>query len=328
MLKRFASAMKGSATPLTLPAGDRTTADLFYYLATARWHMDQRPIVNVLLVHDLVGSAESWSPLTNAIARFPQGPFSPANPLYMYAVELRGHRNSPSLPEDSDVTMMSHVCDVSAFCAKHFHHSSETPAHVVGLGFGARVAALHALANPESTASLTLLLPQGNLFANAELSLPKLQLVAEVAQKSKSLADCHKSLRAKVPNPTELANLLHHLVEDAATGQVKLTLDCRQLASPSLVAWPSSIGNGVKFGPAQPVTVLHSSSTIVDAQVVSRTKALFPAVNFVATSANLTLGGISREDGSLLAEQLLQFSAGIVQAQAPDNEQLDDKTEQ
>jgi pimeloyl-ACP methyl ester carboxylesterase len=313
MLKRFASVVSGGgASALSLPAcQQQDRKSLFYSLATARWHMDQRPIVNMVLVHDLMGSAEAWSPLTNSIARFPQGPYSPASPLYMYSVELRGHRKSldPADVRNSEgATMMSHACDVSDFCSRHLIHSSTGAAHVVGLGFGARVAALYALANPSQVASLTLLLPRGNLFEPADVALPKLQLLASVAQKNKTLAACRDALRPLVPNPTELVNLLHLLEEDAGAGCVKLMLDTRQLVSPSLTAWPD-IGSSARLGSSQPVTVLHSSA--VDEQVSKRTQQIFPCASFVTTRVNMALGAISREDSDLLAEQVLRYSVGI-----------------
>lgn len=302
------------AQPLTL-AANVSGVPLRHTLSTARWHMDQRPIVNMVLVHDLLGCAESWASLTNGIAKLPATRQAPQHPLYVYSVTLRGHRTSPPGAADNNA-MMAHAADVAQFCETCLPHSSAAPVHLVGFGFGARVAALVALAKPEQCASLTMLLPEASLFAPATVSSAKIQFLADAKKHCKTFAECDEYLRKTVPNATERAHLMEQLFEPSVDGGMNLLLHCQALMSPALMEWPS-VG-GAHWGQKTPVTVLHNCRKDggVPAGVRNQTKGLFPSVEFHAVHANLSLGSVGRDDGAELAREVLTYSCGLVKMES------------
>ncbi|CCD11585.1 hypothetical protein, unlikely [Trypanosoma congolense IL3000] len=107
---------------------------LNYKLSTFRWHLDSRPPSKAILVHDLFSSSASWQTLLHgSIGKMPGRGLTPRVPLELYAVELRGHNYSMSVPFPEEGSPFALTCASDVLLLQQ--QIIRTDAKFIGIGF-------------------------------------------------------------------------------------------------------------------------------------------------------------------------------------------------
>ena len=300
-----------------------------YYMSTIRWHLDTREHASILLLHDLGSHANSWSQLNIEAASLPHKGLTPTVPLNLYMPHLRNHGEGHFI---ADSTIGDYVNDVVSFANEVILPSS--PVHIVGLGFGARIGMLAALANPSRVESVTAI-TNGNPFGTLSVSAAKIEALAALVRECSSLAELDARLAETIPNETERLSLLLSVKETRLPEGKKLSLlmngdEVAQYggSSSSIGRWPQLSNEDGSAGEPDAVAaalrkhtggvrchVIKSSlggATSVDQQ---RLGSYFTNTEVTEMPASFASGMIRREDTEVVLHKILD-KAGLIGAMA------------
>lgn len=243
----------GSATSSVLHIPSEPAA-MSYTLAAFRWHMDTRPPVKLIALHDYLRNGAAWQQVMDrAIADLPLSRLSPTHPLEVYCADLRGHNYSEKLPMEAE---NSFPLACAADVVKMQREVLRSEAAVVGYGFGSLVACAAALHAPDAFSSLTLFVDDISQLSHCDPATYSLAEVINAMPKgTTSLPELNHFLSSKVKNPVERAILLSAV--DVHDGMARFRYHCdilqKQLAAMTLTAPPDA-----KFH--KPVTVILCNS--------------------------------------------------------------------
>ncbi|ORC93823.1 uncharacterized protein TM35_000017000 [Trypanosoma theileri] len=269
----FTSSPALSALPIS-----ETPASLNYALSSFRWHLDSRSPSKAILVHDFLSSSASWQQLLHeSLGRLPLSQLTPKVPLELYAVDLRGHNFSKTLPCPADETKFTLAC--AADIALHQKQILRTDAKLVGMGFGALVACQAALHSPHSGFdSLTLYVNSPSQLMTCDpshYSLPS--IIGSVPKEIKTLNELNQFLLKRVPNTVERALIFSNV--DQLDGTIDFRFSNEVLNYRSPLKWTMDIDESVMF--TKQVTVFYCSDEPFPEEVNNKFMKHFPKAKFV-----------------------------------------------
>lgn len=184
-----------------------TSEPMPYNLSSTRWHLDTRPVTSVVMLHDLGSSSSSWSPVNEVIGRLPtQGVSSP--PINFYMPNLRNHVSGQRIP---DSNLHDYVDDVVKFVNTVVEPGS--PVHLVGHGFGGKLALLAALSIPQAITSVTAIVDD-DVFGAVCAPENRLKLLSKAVGECQDLLALSRSLAQVVKDEEERAALMLNVVVD------------------------------------------------------------------------------------------------------------------
>ncbi|CCW67152.1 unnamed protein product [Phytomonas sp. Hart1] len=188
---------------------------LFYHHASFRWHLDSRAAVKLIAVHDFLSSSNfCQDAFYKTITTLPLAKLTLTEPLELYAVDLRGHHFSEKLWTPAEVEE-SYAWASAGDIVRLQREVVVNTARVLGVGFGAMVAALAALAAPEAVQSLTLLVKDYAQLYRCDPTAYDLRAIIQDAPKdARTIADLNAYLKPKLPHPLDREFLLGNLKED------------------------------------------------------------------------------------------------------------------
>lgn len=272
---------------------------LNYELRQVKWHLDPQPPANVVLVHDLLGSTETFSTLIDATAQLPEDGRSPVVSLNYFCVELRHHRRSPSSPEAG---LWANVQDIVQFA--YGLDPSPSGSHLVGLGsLGGNLAMLAALAKPEFFASLSVINGGSSTNARTEGLLKDLQSI-DISKHS--LSSFSKVLSEKYPAKEDRFAILQHCAEERnAKGELSLRwkTDLPRLSrvASELLTWPQAVVAREDPHFCNPTCFIDTKAR----KLTAEEKSLFPNATSLSVSGEWGLKCLRLEDSQKLAPELL-----------------------
>lgn len=254
MLKKLFGA-SGASHELPALALGRKSVAMSYRLHQLRWHTDMRPHVSFLFVHDLGVTADaSWSPLVSAMGTLPAQGMTPVQPLLLFTPDLRNHGQSPRA-DGNDI--LDYAEDVLKFARDVVHPAK--PLHLVGVGLGARVAAVAALADSARFDSLALI--DGGILAAGGWT-PRIAFAESIKKPVPGPTPnaAFEALRSIVPDQDDRLSLLA-ATKRAADGSLEWQADAGHVlnAVGDVARWPTDELAGRSF--SNPVVLLNTEST-------------------------------------------------------------------
>lgn len=245
----------------------------YYSLSSFRWHMDTRPPLKAILLHDLLGSHSTWKQtLHEYVSAMPMNNLSPTVPLEVYCPDLRGHGFSDALEVNEQYASQ---------CVDDVYRLQQVilgeKCSLGGLGFGAMVAAQTALLHPELVSSLCLCVNDISQVDECLLSsYPTRQVIASLQGKSANLKELNASLASAVPQATERGLLLLNTIASGDQDKkLRFRLNNELLQEDLTFSSASSSGAGKFDGPT---AVFHVGPLSEEAKTSFLKK--FPRANF------------------------------------------------
>ena len=311
----FSSAVALRPSPSTMP----------YQLSSARWHLDTRPLTSVVLIHDLGCCSSSWSPLNEVVGRLPtQGVSCP--PLNFYMPNLRNHTGGHNIPESN---LQDYVDDVVKFVSGVVEPG--TPIHLVGHGFGGKLALLTALAVPSKISSVTAF-ADDDIFGEVTAPENRIKLLQRAVGECSDLPSLNTTLSQTVKDDEERASLMFNveavriprdvtsLEASPSKKQLKLTLDCDEIlkqfgaANTANTQWPTlQTVDGDKSSQDEVAAQLSKDTAKIRCHIIKsaipgstavnkgRLEAYFTDTKVTEVMQGLKGGFMSRKDAKVIA---------------------------
>eukprot|EP00796_Vickermania_ingenoplastis_P004420 gene4420-3219_t len=225
---------------------------VYYSLSSFRLHMDTRPPVKAILLHDLLSSNHAWKQsLHEYIGSMPMNGYSPTDPLEIYCPDFRGHGFSDSLPFDMNTLADVSVEDVHALQERIVGHQC----CLGGIGFGAMVAAQAALKYSKYFSSLVLFVKDLNTLKHCRLEDYSLLDSVRVLQRAEgNMSTLNQRLSDVVPRLDERATYLLNTKVSASDQKIGFRLDDKLLVAGEVSCLSPGTGTPFKC----PTTVFHT----------------------------------------------------------------------
>eukprot|EP00758_Cryptobia_borreli_P001615 Tbor_TRINITY_DN2388_c0_g1::TRINITY_DN2388_c0_g1_i1::g.109::m.109 len=181
-----------------------------YHLSSVRWHTDIRQHTSILLLHDMGSNAKAWSSTDRWFSSLPLKGLSPKYPIQLYMPHIRNHGDGH---HSQDSTTGDYLADVIQFADKVVE--AQSPLHIIGHGFGGRLAMLTALAMPHRISSITVI-SHDDPFGPLQVPVDRLELLRKIDEQGKSnlsISQVNDKLTNTIKNEEERLSLLLNMTE-------------------------------------------------------------------------------------------------------------------
>lgn len=219
-LKRFTSAAgatvnAGEASVSTASSVASSPVAVYYSLSSFRWHMDTRPPVKAILVHDLFSSGQAWKQsIHEYIGSMPMKQLTPTDPLEIYCPDLRGHGFSDALQLEGCSYVETAIQDVVALQQQIVVQKC----CLGGVGFGALLACQAAIEHPQQFTSLSFFVQDITSFLHCHSGQYSYRnLLSKLNGVEESLGVLNTQLSHEITRPDERALLLANTKKESAT---------------------------------------------------------------------------------------------------------------